>query len=225
MNVNLSLLVALLQINIASGFFYIGLLNARYRNKLYGYIVEIFNAKFSEVDEETWLEEYDQKRDSDKQLSDLYFDVAKWIIELPSDYKSELNHNKIRERLEGAQNTDKLPWPYRWYKANGDRWATFIVCSVIPIIFLWCLALFGIRYQNTFVICSIIFLNIGGHACVSAHVWIGWRTVVDRYQNEFSATIEKLIRSAPASRVMQQVADSPTLEQPKTDNGDTIRPC
>ena len=209
MNISLSLLVALLQVNIASGFFYVGLQTARYRSRLYAHIVDVFNSKFSEVIEELWLKEYDRRRKADKQLSDLHFMAAKWLIELPHEFKSQLKHQQIRENFEGAQNTDKLPIIYRWYSSNGDRWATFIICSVIPIIFLWCLALFGIRYQNNLVIGSIVFCNLLGHICVAAHVWIGWKIVVDKYQETFSETITTLIQPAPAGRVTKQVEKSP----------------
>ena len=83
MNVSLDLLVSLLQVNIASGFFYVGLQTARYRNKLYAHIVEVFNLTFMELDEEAWLEEYNRQRTNNKELSDKHFEVAKWLIELP----------------------------------------------------------------------------------------------------------------------------------------------
>ena len=225
MNVSLGLLVSLLQVNIASGFFYVGLRTARYRNKLYAHIVDVFNSTFMEFDKKAWLEEYNRQRTINKELSDKHFEVAKWLIELPSDYKRGLRHARIRECFEGAQNAEKMPPFYRWYRKNYDRWITFLVCSVLPIAIIWGLSFRETPLESDTSTVLIILSILLGHLCAAGHVLMGWLIVVDGYQNKFSQMIEELLRFAPASRVPQQVEKFTTPEPAGNgDNGDAYVP-
>ena len=203
MDVVPDLLIALLQVNIASGFFYVGLQAARYRNRLYDRIVDLFNSKFS-IYRSSLPERYSRQLRTDGEFSQAHYKVAMWIIELPSEYDSRLRR-RIKKPFTGAQNTGQLPKIYRWYKSNYDRWATFALCSVVPILLIWYLALRGendLSTSMTWVIIVTIFL---GHVCAMSHVLIGWRIVVDKYQQEFSDALEYLIRAAPARRFPEQV--------------------
>ena len=222
MNVSLDLLVSLLQVNIASGFFYVGLRTARYRNKLYAHIVDVFNSTFMEFDEKDWLKEYDRQRMANKELSDIHFEVAKWLIELPRDHKRKLMHESIRKCFEGAQNSEKMPLFYRWYRQHLDRWITFLLCSVLPIGIIWLLSFSETPHVSDTTKVLIIAAVLLGHLCAAGHVLMGWLIVVDRYQKKFSEMIEKLLRFAPARRVTQQVDTFTTPEPPGPDvNGDT----
>lgn len=168
MEISLDTLLSLLQIAIALGLFYIGLPRARYRKILLEKIGRAYDRAFDQAEPD--LEHtYRELLGNDRNFADAHHEILKWLGELSA------RRNDVSDSWYGFWPKGKavdLPWQYRWYKTNGDRWIVFVLTSAIPI--AQTVVLLGssdpVSYMTA--CCHLVLLSIAA-ICVSVHVGMG----------------------------------------------------
>ena len=111
-----------------------------------------------------------------------------WIGELPEKYSVDLKNTAVN-LFSGVEQTQKLPWEYRWFKCDGDRWITFVVASLVPILITWGLA---VSAKSIDIVASYVVIAIG-QICVLTHV-LGGRRMVSKHRKAFSDTLKDTLK-------------------------------
>ena len=150
---NLDVVLAMLQVNIAVGVLYWALPAARYRERLFQSISESFKNRPTETDKTSGLVG-ELLRDQDFSVS--YHIVSNWRRALPERYDDGLektsaplfskaaappgdsNSRPWRERLKSWLRV--LPLSYRWFRSDFDKYTVFALTSIVPIGLVWHLA-------------------------------------------------------------------------------------
>ena len=164
------MLVPLLQISIALGILYIGLQSARYRSRIYEAVVRAISAQTAAVNTKDLANaEYKDALSRDSKLASAHHRISMWIGELPREYAEKLDSD-VAESFSDATSKDGPPLLYKWFKSDLDRWAVFIISSMIPILITWEMVLQVTPYTKA----DFFKWTLFGHATVAAHVLIGW---------------------------------------------------
>ena len=217
-----SALLAMLQVNIALGILYVALKESRYRDKLFGEIVDAFLAK--ELDEEDEEDEEGQEEavedewncaedDGDRQSNDELLDIirdriaddnkfaddfhrlAMWRGELPVG-ELERSRGTLAD-LMSVTIPKRAPWDYRWFRCNGDKFVCFFSAVILPIPLLWALVLpYPPVSENRVLYDAAVAF---GQVCIAGHVALG-RCMVWRHVRKFRRTLDALVLTGEGVR-------------------------
>ena len=205
--------LTMLGVNVGIGFVYYALPAARYREKLFGGIVESLKREGNAVNtkeqpsdvpaEKGWLA---TALTQDKALADSYHCVAKWLGEMPRRFGEE-TAGTIADLVVPSKRPIGLPRRYTWFKRNLDKWVCLALCTVLPILLLW--AEHTLAWAGYGTVASWIPygpLALLGQACVVGHVWQGNR-MVSKNVAEFQGAVDALVVVARQAEVTDALAE------------------
>ena len=157
--------LAMVTITIALGLMYVSLPGARYREKLFNAIVEVFRSReMSECAAHRVL-----GRLVNNNVSTHYQTLSMWWAELPAGKRDKMPR-PYPALFESGTDRRKAPRSYRWFRYNIDRGVVFIVSVAVPIILLWLVVL------DVLQACEVPWIEwmAIAQALVAGHVVFGW---------------------------------------------------
>ena len=194
----------LLEVSVALGILYATLPAARYRDKLYDEIAKCLG-KFAErgIDGASY---HSLVRD-DGVFGEHHRYVSMWVGELPADRFGDAKRALAPHM--GKRNSGTLPWAYRWFKCNGDRWVVVILSTALSAAALWSVA---VGFLPASLVSPVCLVAAGiGHGVFVFHMWLGRRRVVRRNAVQLVAAVQYMTTSlepqvgAKAEKVVREI--------------------
>ena len=183
--IKISIIIAIVQINIALGILYVGLPKFRFRDNIYNDIVNILNANpFVDLIEER-RDRFERLLMTDSEFSGHYHDLRIWLRKLPDYFRDKIQGSerfKIMQHEHAPRSRlDHAERGFWWFEVNGDK-KTVWISSIIPSIFLlwWMLLDEGMNYEYLPFPCFLIQIVLLSNA------YLGYR---------LSHKIRQLVRS------------------------------
>ena len=157
--------LAMVSITIALGLMYVSLPGARYRERLFNAIVNVFRSReMSECAAGRVL-----GRLVDNNVSTHYQTLSMWWAELPLEKRDQVP-DPYPTLFDSGTDRRKAPRSYRWFRYNVDRGAVFVVAVTVPITLLWMVVLGIVQASEV----SWIGWIAVGQVLVAGHVVFGW---------------------------------------------------
>jgi hypothetical protein len=202
-------LVALCQVNVALGVFYVGLREARYRNKLYAEIVTIFNARLGALGMDGRVSRFPDFCFMDSKFAKMHHFVMEWIRELPEDFKEKLTEISKWQTPSGQARISESSdlWSrvkHIWFKTHGDKWVIWLLTITPALTIIWCFlirpSLISMILANFWGVMIISFVVFLGEAMLVFCVWSG-RQMRRKIANKLEGAIGYIVAQVDKDKI------------------------
>lgn len=183
--------VALLEVSAALGILYSTLQAARYRDQLHDKIAStLYKLMASELDAMAYI----SLLRSSQRFARQHHLVSMWLAELPERFRD------IKSALADHLGDDhpSLPWAYRWFRRNYDKYVVVTLATVLPVGTLWGMSLGAVQTALALCVAGL------GQTCLLVHLLLGNLAVVHQNGKRIGTAVD-YIRKELAS----QLANAP----------------